>query len=161
MPCKCLCCCHHGEAIAKVHQLLLVSTDGVPVGHQPSDQANQQPTWTPETASKGCSRHHSPLPFVIITRPESRYSFAIPRRVHRRLSRGRHCSESVKPVPRLYYRDCSDQHKCRQLCQQGRDWHLISWEVISHSILLATPLHTTKWLTLTHSSPPAFSLSLC
>jgi len=120
-----------------------------------------QPTWTLETASKGCSHHHPPSPFVIITQPESRYSFAVPRRVHGRLSRARHCSESVQPMPRLYYRDCCDQHKCRQLRQQGREWHLISWEDVSHSILLAMPLHTTKWLTSTRSSPTAFSLSLC
>jgi len=34
-------CCHHGEAIARVHSVHLMNADWAPDGRQPSNQANR------------------------------------------------------------------------------------------------------------------------
>jgi len=49
----------------------------------------------------GGQKPHPPSPFIIITPLESWYSFYHPTE-GRRLSRPRHCSKGVQPVPRLY-----------------------------------------------------------
>jgi len=59
----------------------------------------------------GSYRPHPPSPFII-TQPESWYSFYRPMEGGR-LSRPRHCSKGVQPVPKAVYRSgCRDQHNC-------------------------------------------------
>jgi len=53
----------------------------------------------------GCQKQHPPSPFIIITQPESWYSFYHPME-ERWLSRPRHCSEGVQPVPKAIYCSC-------------------------------------------------------
>ena len=48
-----------------------------PSGRRPSDQA----TWLGLSPPVGCYRVQPPSPFIIITQPESWYSFTVPRRV--------------------------------------------------------------------------------
>ena len=58
----------------------------------------------------GCQKPHPPSPFIIITQSESWYSFYHPTE-GRRLSRHRHCSKGVQPVPKAVYRsDVYDKH---------------------------------------------------
>jgi len=62
----------------------------------------------------GCYRPHPPSPFVIITQPKSWYSFYHPTEGGR-LSRLRHCSKGVQPVPKaVYHSGCRDKHNCLQ-----------------------------------------------
>jgi len=51
----------------------------------------------------GCQKPHPTLPFIVITQPESWYSFYHPTE-SRRLSRPRHCSKGVQRVPKAIYR---------------------------------------------------------
>jgi len=51
----------------------------------------------------GCQKPHPPSPFIIITQPESWYSFYYPTE-GRRLSQPRHCSKGVQLVPKSVYR---------------------------------------------------------
>ena len=61
----------------------------------------------------------SPSPFIIITQPESWYSFYRPT-VGGRLSRSRHCSKGVQPLTKPVYRSsCSDKHS-----SQRRDFNV-------------------------------------
>jgi len=58
----------------------------------------------------GCQKPHPPSPFIIITQPESWYSFYRPTE-GRRLSWPRHCSKGAQPVPKAVYRsDVYDKH---------------------------------------------------
>ena len=55
---------------------------------------------------------YPPLPFVIITQPESWYSFYRPTEGGR-LSRPRHCRKGAQPVPKAVHRSgCRDKHNC-------------------------------------------------
>jgi len=50
----------------------------------------------------GCQKPHPPSPFIIITQPESWYSFYHPTE-GRRLSWPRHCITGVQPMPKAVY----------------------------------------------------------
>ena len=69
-----------------------------------------QLTWTANPPEwRGSYHPHPPLPFII-TQPESWYSFYRPMEGGR-LSRPRHCSKGVQPVPKAVYRSgCRDKH---------------------------------------------------
>jgi len=53
----------------------------------------------------GCQKPHPPSPFTINTQLENRYSFYHPVE-GRRLSRPRHCSKAVQPVPKAVCSPC-------------------------------------------------------
>jgi len=78
--------------------------------------AKRTPTLRPGQTTRavsppvGCQKPHPPSPFIIITQLESWYSFYRPTE-SRRLSRPRHCSKGVQPVPKAVYRcDVYDKH---------------------------------------------------
>ena len=63
-----------------------------------------------ESADNGCYHPHPPSPFVIITQPESWYSFYHPTEGGR-LSRPRHCRKGAQPVPKaVHHSGCRDKH---------------------------------------------------
>ena len=69
-----------------------------------------QPTWAVSPLINGCYHPHPPSPFVIITQPESWYSFY---RLSEggRLSRPRHCRKGAQSVPKAVHRSgCRDKH---------------------------------------------------
>ena len=77
--------------------------------------AKRPPTLRPGQTTRavslpvGCQKPHSPSPFIS-TQLESWYSFYHPTE-GRRLSRPRHCSKGVQPVPKAVYRsDVYDKH---------------------------------------------------
>ena len=71
--------------------------------------AERPPTLTPGQTTQavsppvGCQKPRPPSPFIIITQPKRWHSFC-----HctegRRLSRPRHCSKGVQPMPKAVYR---------------------------------------------------------
>jgi len=78
--------------------------------------AKRPPTLRPGQTTRavsppvGCQKPHPPSSFIIITQPESWYPFYHPTE-GRRLSRPRHCSKCVQPVPKAVYRsDVYDKH---------------------------------------------------
>ena len=79
-----------------------------------------QPTWTVSPPINGCYRPHPPSPFVIITQPESWFSFYRPTEGGR-LSRPRHCRKGAQPVPKAVHRSgCHDKRNWpRPLTQQS------------------------------------------
>ena len=81
-------------------------------GRQPSDQANRLGLWVRQKEMTAIVHiHHR---HFIITQPESWYSFYRPMKGGR-LSRPRHCSKGVQPVPKAVYRSgCSDKHNCQR-----------------------------------------------
>jgi len=69
-----------------------------------------QPTWAVSQPIIGCYHPHPPSPFVIITQPESWYSFYRPTKGER-LSRPRHCRKGAQPVPKVVHcSGCCDKH---------------------------------------------------
>jgi len=69
-----------------------------------------QPTWAVSPPINGCYHPHPPSPFVIITQPESWYSFFRPTEGGR-LSRPRHCRKGAQPVPKaVHCSGCRDKH---------------------------------------------------
>ena len=62
-----------------------------------------QPTWAVSPPINGCYHPRTPSPFVIITQPESWYSFYRPTESGR-LSRPRHCRKGAQPVPKAVHR---------------------------------------------------------
>ena len=95
---------------ARVHPVHLMNADWAPGGHQPSDQAN----WLGLSVLpiNGCYHPHPPSPFVIITQPESWYSFYRTTEGGR-LSWPRHCRKGVQPVPKVVHcSGCRDKHNC-------------------------------------------------
>jgi len=62
-----------------------------------------QPTWAVSPPISGCYDPHPSSPFVIITQPESWYSFCRPMEGGR-LSRPRHCRKGAQPVPTAVHR---------------------------------------------------------
>ena len=89
IPRQCLWCCHHGRAIARVHSVHLMNVE------RRSYDRNKNAKNVPKTkrddlgcesACTGCRSLHPPSPFIIITQPESWYSFYRPTE-GRRLSR--------------------------------------------------------------------------
>ena len=63
-----------------------------------------------ESADKCLLHPHPPSPYVIITQPESWYSFYRPTEGWR-LSRPRHCRKGAQPVPKAVHRSgCRDKH---------------------------------------------------
>jgi len=107
-------------AIARVHPVHLMNADWAPGGRQPSDQANRLRLWVRTPA--GCDRLHRPSPFIIITQPESWYSFYRPTKGEW-LSRPRHCSKGVQHVPKAVYRSgCRDKHTTVRA--EIRSWNL-------------------------------------
>jgi len=81
IPRQCLWCCHHGRAIARVHPVHLMNT--APSGRQPKTKPGDLGC---KSACTGCQSLHPPSPFIMITQPESWYSFYRPTQ-GRRLSR--------------------------------------------------------------------------
>ena len=73
-----------------------------PNGRRPSDQAND-PGCESACRPVGCQKPHPPSPFIVITHPESWYSFYHPAE-GRRLSRSRYCSKGVQPMLKAVYR---------------------------------------------------------
>ena len=87
-----------------------------------------QPTWVVSPPISGCYHPHPPSPFVIITQPESWYSFYRPTEGGR-LSRRRHCRKGAQPVPNAVHRSgCRDKH----------NWPRASHTAVNHAI--AKPL---------------------
>ena len=69
-----------------------------------------QPTWVVSPPINGCYHPHPSSPFVIITQPESWYSFYRPTEGGR-LSRPRHCRKGAQPVPKaVHHSGCHDKH---------------------------------------------------
>ena len=69
-----------------------------------------QPTWAVSPPINGCYHPHPLLPFVIITQPESWYSFYRPTEGGR-LSRPTHCRKGAQSVPKAVHRSgCRDKH---------------------------------------------------
>ena len=81
-------------------------------GRQPSDQANRLGLRVRQKdIAPTVHIHHR---HFIITQPESWYSFHRPTEGGR-LSRPRHCSKGVQPVPKaVYHSGCRDKHNCRR-----------------------------------------------
>jgi len=82
IPRQCLWCCHHGRAIASSpgsFDECRTATSGRRPKTKPDDLGC-------ESACTGCQSLHPPSPFIIITQPESWYSFYRPTE-GRRLSR--------------------------------------------------------------------------
>ena len=79
-------------------------------GRQPSDQANRLRLRVRQKEMAATIHiHHR---HFIITEPESWYSFYRPTEGGR-LSRPRHCSKGVQPVPKaVYHSGCRDKHNC-------------------------------------------------
>jgi len=79
-------------------------------GRQPSDQDNQ-------LALRVCQKEMAAIVHIhhrhfIITQPESWYSFFRPTE-GARLSRHRHCSKGVQPMPKtIYCSGCHNKHNC-------------------------------------------------
>ena len=77
-------------------------------GRQPPDQANWLGLWVRRKAATVHIHHRH----FIITQPLSWYSFYRPAEGGR-LSRPRHCSKGVQPVPKAVYGSgCRDKHNC-------------------------------------------------
>ena len=97
----------HCESSHPVH---LMNADSAP--KWPPTLRPSQPTWTASPPERnGSYRPHPPSPFII-TQPESWYSFYRPAEGGR-LSRPRHCSKGVQPVPKAVYGSgCRDKHNC-------------------------------------------------
>jgi len=73
-----------------------------------------RPTWAVSPPINGCYHPPPPSPFVIITQPESWYSFYRPTEGGR-LSRPRHCRKGAQPVPKAVHRSgCRDKHNWPQ-----------------------------------------------
>jgi len=86
-----------------------------------------------ESACTGCQKLHPPSPFIIITQPESWYSFYRPtegRRLSRPIAGWLH-TEMVYPStdghPSSYWRstNCSDTDICQPISFEGK-WHCSS-----------------------------------
>ena len=93
---------------ARVHPVHLMNADWAPGGRQPSDQANR--LWAVSPPINGWYHPHPPWPFVIITQPESWYSFYRPTEGGR-LSQPRHCRKGAQSVPKTVHRSgCRDKH---------------------------------------------------
>jgi len=66
--------------------------------------------WAVSPPINGCYHPHPPSPFVIITQPESWYSFYHPTQGGR-LSQPRHCRKGAQPMPKAVHRSgCRDKH---------------------------------------------------
>ena len=95
---QCLWCCPHDRGHCK-------SSPGsfdecrLSAGWLPTVRPSQ-PTWAVSPPINGCYHPHPPSPFVIITQPESWYSFYHPTEGGR-LSQRRHCRKDAHPVPKL------------------------------------------------------------
>jgi len=97
---------------ARVHPVHLMNADWSPGGRQPWDQANRLGLLSPPI--NGCYHPHPSSPFVIITQPESWYSFYRPMDGGR-LSRPRHCKKGAQPVTKTVHRSgCHDKHNWLQ-----------------------------------------------
>ena len=73
-----------------------------------------QPTWAVSPSINGCYHPHPPSPFVIITQPESSYSFYHPTE-DGRLIRPRHCRKGAQHVPKtVHCSGCRDKHNWPQ-----------------------------------------------
>ena len=79
-------------------------------------------TWAVSLLINGCCHPHPPSPFVIITQPESWYSFYRPTEGGR-LSRPRDYRKSVQPVPKAVH------------CSSCRDKHNWPWPLTSQSVM--------------------------
>ena len=72
------------------------------------------PTWAVSPLINGWYHPHPPSPFVLITQPESWYSFYHPTEGGR-LSRPRHCRKGAQPVPKaVHCSGCRDKHNWPQ-----------------------------------------------
>ena len=66
-------------------------------------------TLRPSPPINGCYHPHPPVPFIIITQPESSYSFYHPMEGGM-LSQPRHCRKGAQPVPKAVHRSgCRDK----------------------------------------------------
>jgi len=91
--------------IVRVHPVHMMNADWPPEW-MPTLRPSQ-PTWAVSPLINGCHYPHSPSPFVIITQPESWYSFHCPTEGGR-LSQPRHCRKHVQPGSKAVY--CSGCH---------------------------------------------------
>ena len=105
---QCLWCCPHDHGHCE-------SSPGsfdecrLSAGWPPTLRPSQL-TWAVSPPINGCYHPHPPSPFVIITQPESWYSFYQPTEGGR-LSRPRHCRKGAQPVPKAVHRiGCPDKH---------------------------------------------------
>jgi len=82
-----------------------------------------QLTW-PVNRLVDCYHPHPPMPFITITQPESWYSFC-QLMACGRLSRPRHCSRGVQPVPNaVYISGCRDKHNNCPNRTFADKWHI-------------------------------------
>jgi len=105
---QCLWCCPHDHGYCE-------SSPGsfdecrLSAGWPPTLRPSQ-PTWAVSPPINGCYHPHPPSPFVIITQPESWYSFYRPTEGGR-LSRPRHRRKGAQSVPKAVHRSvCRDKH---------------------------------------------------
>jgi len=95
---------------ARIHPVHLMNADWAPGGCQVPTLRPSEPTWAVSSPINGCYHPHPPSPFVIITQPESWYSFYRPMQGGR-LSRPRHCRKGAQPMPKAVHRSgCRDKH---------------------------------------------------
>ena len=125
-------------------------------GLQPSDQANRlglQVCQKEMAVTVHIHIHIHHRHFFIITQPESWYSFYRPTE-DGRLSRPRHCSKGVQPVPKAEYRSgCRDEHNCPwwdsnlgPLTPQSGILPLDHWDTDeTHNIIMT---QITRWITI-------------
>jgi len=100
------------KAIVRVDPVHLMNADSAP--RWPPTLRPSQLTWTVSPPVRnGSYRPHPPSPFyyysarelILIYRPSD----------GGRLSRPRHCSKGVQPVPKAVYRSgCRDKHNCQR-----------------------------------------------
>jgi len=105
---QCLRCCPHYRGHCEISPGSFDEcrlSAGWPPTLRPSE-----PTWAVSSPINGCYHPHPPSPFVIITQPESWYSFYRPTEGGR-LSRPRHCRKGAQPVSKAVHRSgCRDKH---------------------------------------------------
>ena len=86
------------RATARVHPVHLMHVEWRQAAADPQPRQMTRAVSPPV----GCQKPHPPLPFIIITQTKSWYSFYHPTE-GRRLSRSRHCSKIVQPMPKAVY----------------------------------------------------------
>ena len=105
---QCLLCCPHDHGHCESSPGSFDEcrlSDGWPPTLRPS-----QPTCAVSPPINGCYHPHPPSPFVIITQPESWYSFYRPMESGR-LSGTRYCRKGAQPMPKAVHRSgCRDNH---------------------------------------------------
>ena len=120
----------------------LMNADWAPGGHAPTLRPSQL-TWTVSPPIHGCYQPHPPSPFVIITQPESWYSFYRPTEGGRLSRPSRRCSEKgskEKLTDSMRRRnkpedDCQEAAQVKPHVKWTSSWHIRSWCLLSQKML--------------------------